>query len=224
MSLKAVLWDVDGTLADSEDLHHAATVTVLTATGLAVPPGLRTAFTGQSLEAVHRALDLAPVLSLEAFADIKRRAFLAQLHRLRPRPGAVAAVDLARRAGCRQATVTNSRFDLAEPTLHAMGLAHRFEVSVCRDEVDQGKPAPDPYLLAADRLNLPPSACLVVEDSLSGVLAGLAAGMTVIAWPQAGAALDTLPADAILALDDASDGCGLLAALAARLHTAEGPQ
>lgn len=218
MRVQAVLWDVDGTLADSEDLHYAATVAVLSALGRTVPNDLRTAFVGQSLEAVHRALDLAPALSLEAYALAKHQAFLGQLHRLHPRHSAPEAVDLAARAGCRQATVTNSGFDLAEPTLRATGLFEHFAVSVCRDEVRCGKPAPDPYLLAAARLNLPPAACLVVEDSLPGVLAGLAAGMTVIAWPQAGTVLNALPSETLLVRDDAGDGHGLLAALSDHLQ------
>jgi HAD superfamily hydrolase (TIGR01509 family) len=67
--------------------------------------------------------------------------------------------------------------------LRTSGLADAFRAVTSSDEVEVGKPAPNVYLLAAERLGVPAAACLVVEDSLNGVLAGRAAGMTVVLVP-----------------------------------------
>ena len=67
--------------------------------------------------------------------------------------------------------------------LEAAGLADAFETVTSSDEVTHGRPAPDVYLLAAERLGVDPAKALVVEDSLNGVLSGRAAGMTVVLIP-----------------------------------------
>ena len=76
------------------------------------------------------------------------------------------------------AVASSSVRERLDRTLAHAGLA--FEVTIAGDEVEHGKPAPDMFLLAAERLALPPEACVVVEDSPPGVAAGLAAGMPTL--------------------------------------------
>jgi HAD superfamily hydrolase (TIGR01509 family) len=70
-----------------------------------------------------------------------------------------------------------------DAALRTSGLRDAFRSIAASDEVDHGKPSPDVYLLAAERLGVAPATCLVVEDSLNGVLSGRAAGMTVVLVP-----------------------------------------
>jgi HAD superfamily hydrolase (TIGR01509 family) len=95
------------------------------------------------------------------------------------------AVDAVRRIGASWpvAVASSAHADVIAAALEATGLAGAFEVVVSSDEVEHGKPAPDVYLEAARRLAIEPAACLVVEDSLNGVRAGKAAGMTVVLVP-----------------------------------------
>ena len=91
---------------------------------------------------------------------------------------AVTAVEELRAQGVRIAVASSSVRERLDRTLAHAGLS--FEVTIAGDEVEHGKPAPDMFLLAAQRLELPPEACVVVEDSPPGVAAGLAAGMPTL--------------------------------------------
>jgi HAD superfamily hydrolase (TIGR01509 family) len=95
------------------------------------------------------------------------------------------AVEAVRRiAAARPVAVASSAHaDVIDAALRAIGLLEVLAVVVSSDEVARGKPAPDVYLEAARRLGIEPGACLVVEDSRNGVLAGKAAGMTVVLIP-----------------------------------------
>lgn len=80
------------------------------------------------------------------------------------------------------ALVTNTQRALTERALNSIG-RHYFSVTVCADEVPSGKPAPDPYLRAADLLGLSASECLAVEDSVTGTAAAEKAGCAVLVVP-----------------------------------------
>lgn len=98
------------------------------------------------------------------------------------RPGAQELLDRLLTAGIPMALVTNTRRDLAERALESIG-RHYFSVTVCGDEVPSGKPAPDPYLRAAELLGLPAERCLAVEDSVTGTASAEAAGCPVLVVP-----------------------------------------
>ena len=87
------------------------------------------------------------------------------------------------RPACRSALASSAHRAVIDAALDALGIAELLKVVVSSDQVAHGKPAPDVYLLAAARLGVDPADCLVVEDSLNGVLAGRAAGMTVALIP-----------------------------------------
>ena len=100
-------------------------------------------------------------------------------------PGAVTAVRKLAAGGTPIAVASSSHRAVIDAALGSLGIAGLFRVVVASDEVAHGKPAPDVYLLAARELGVDPARCLVVEDSLNGVLAGRAAGMTVALVPNA---------------------------------------
>jgi beta-phosphoglucomutase-like phosphatase (HAD superfamily) len=97
-------------------------------------------------------------------------------------PGALDAVDLA--AGhFRTALASGSHPMLVEAVTADAAIQGKFEVIVSADEVGAGKPAPDVYLVTAERLGVEPASCVCLEDSGNGILAGVRAGMQVIAVP-----------------------------------------
>jgi len=93
-----------------------------------------------------------------------------------------ALLDHAWREGICCAVVTSSPRHMAALSLEVTGLAERLPIRVCAEDTTTHKPDPAPYLLASRRLGVPPQRCLVIEDSVSGVQAGCAAGMTVIGY------------------------------------------
>jgi len=187
MKIEAVLFDMDGTLVDSEGTHHRALSDVLDGLGLAKPAGFDAAMTGQSLRAVydHLVAEAGLPLSYAELATAKYRAFLDRIGELHWRPGAQQALAAVAEAGCAFAVVTNSDRMLLDASLKVLGLTRPDLTTVSRNDVREGKPQPEPYLRAAWLLGLAPARCLVVEDSQAGATAGLAAGMTVIGWPEA---------------------------------------
>lgn len=98
------------------------------------------------------------------------------------RPGAKDALNLVRDAGLACALVTNTKRSLTEFGLDTLGRDY-FDISVCGDEVPEGKPAPDPYLRAASLLGVDPAHCVAVEDSPTGSAAAAAAGCALIVVP-----------------------------------------
>lgn len=98
-------------------------------------------------------------------------------------PGLWALLDRIEAAGLPWAVATSTPRPVAEIVLGMLGVTERYHALACGDEVTNGKPAPDIFLLAASRLNVLPAACLVLEDSPAGCTAAAAAGMRVAAVP-----------------------------------------
>lgn len=180
---RAVLFDCDGVLVDSESLAWAAWGEVLAGYGVELTAADIEAGTGRRVDEV---LDLFtsrgwvgdPEVFLQQVREATEGRFRAAL---RPFPDARAAMLRAAEAGLMVAVASSSqrwRLDLA---LTVTGLVQLADVTVAGDEVAEGKPRPDLFLAAAARLGVAPSGCVVVEDSPSGVTAGLAAGMRVVA-------------------------------------------
>ncbi len=183
---RAVLFDVDGTLVDSERAHALAMVDVLTAHGHALPEGFDEQATGQPMQLLYEWLmaELGLALSYREFLDANHAAYRVRTAELAMRRGAAEAIDAVRRAGARMAVVSNAERIVLEGNLNAVGLNAIDLVSVSRNDVLRPKPDPEPYLRAAYLLEVEPAECVVVEDSVPGAMAGLAAGMRVVAWPE----------------------------------------
>jgi HAD superfamily hydrolase (TIGR01509 family) len=182
----AVLWDLDGTLVDSEPLHTQATAAALDGLGLRLPPSFDNDLLGVSEEGVHAALVQRVGLSLDraAWRDLKWSHYEGFLAGLKPRATTLPALQRLAAMGVPMAVVSNSTRREVDLALAATDLAPLFAVTISRNEVSVGKPDPEGYLAAAQRLGVSPSASLVVEDSVTGTLAGLAAGMTTVFHPQ----------------------------------------
>lgn len=187
---RAILWDMDGTLIDSEPAHEAAFDSALAEAGLAVPDGLHDGLLGASGDAVFAALQQATgtAMTLADWTALKHRHFETHARAITRLPAAALAERLGAK-GVPMALVSNSTPGEVRFCLRTTGLDMLLTTIVTRADVARGKPAPDGYLLGAQRLGITAGNCLVVEDSRTGAAAGLAAGMQVIYHPQAPDAL-----------------------------------
>ena len=186
--LAAVLWDMDGTLVDSEKIWTVALTDLATHLGGELSRPAREAMVGRNMPTSIRLLfddlGLPPDPAAEAGTLEWLAAHTARLFRgpLPWRPGAEAALAAVRAAGMPCALVTNTERAITSLALRSLG-AENFEAVVCGDEVPRPKPAPDVYLRAAALLGAPPGRCVVVEDSPTGVAAAEAAGCPVLVVP-----------------------------------------
>jgi HAD superfamily hydrolase (TIGR01509 family) len=186
MPIQAVIFDLDGLMVDSEPIAKHAWRTLLAHYGYVLDRDTINALFGLRLEDSSRLIkeryDL-PLTSKELAVE-KNKIFMALLNgNLRPMPGLFRLLRAVDSRGLIRAVATSSRRDVAEAALRSIGADGGFAALVTADLVQNGKPAPDSYLAAADALHLPPSACLALEDSPYGVQAAKAAGMRCVAVP-----------------------------------------
>jgi HAD superfamily hydrolase (TIGR01509 family) len=184
-SVDAVVFDLDGVLVESESAWNAARRDIALRNGGRWPPQAQRAMMGMSSTEwsayMHDELGVA-MSPLEISDTVVAR--LAALYRqdLPLIPGArEAVVELARVWPLALASSANR--PIIELALELAGLKDCFVASVASEEVGHGKPAPDVYLEAARRIDVPPSRCAAVEDSSNGLRSAAAAGMTVFAVP-----------------------------------------
>ena len=181
MTARAVLWDLDGTLVDSEQYHWQSWQHVLALDGIDVTfDEFRRTF-GQRNEGILRGwlgAD-APMERINRIADAKEIEYrrLAAEHGLTPLPGAAEWLVRLRSAGWRQAIASSAPRLNVDVMLRALHLDEYFDVIVSSEDVTRGKPEPDVFLTAAARLAVAPSRCVVVEDAAAGVEAACRAGM-----------------------------------------------
>jgi HAD superfamily hydrolase (TIGR01509 family) len=186
MPPSALIWDLDGTLVDSEPVHFLALTDALAQLGVAAPPELHPLMLGRSLPEVHAycATALGLAASCEELSALKLAAYGRHAALLRPRADAVELFGRLRDRRAAQAIVSNSDRVIVDVNLRALGLVIPDLVTVSRNDVLLGKPDPEPFLRAAHLLRAAPGECVVVEDSPVGAAAGLAAGMRVICFPE----------------------------------------
>ena len=174
-NLQAILFDLDGVLVDSKAVVEAAWRRWAAETG-APAEDLVAIMHGRPARELVRMF--APTLDAEREAERVADYEMDGSARVLVQPGAAACVELARRAAW--AIVTSGTRALALRRIESVGLPAP-DVLISADEVTAGKPDPQPYELAAERLGVAPRCCIVVEDSPAGVLAGRRAGATVLA-------------------------------------------
>jgi HAD superfamily hydrolase (TIGR01509 family) len=184
--IEAVVFDMDGVLVDTEQLWDEVREALTEEWGGRYTPEAQEAMMGMSSPEWSRYLH--EVVGLreppEVIRDEVVRRMLARYETDLPVvPGAVEAVRRLAGDGFRLAVASSSNRELIDAVLDRLELTSAFQVTVSSEEVARGKPAPDVYLEAARRLGVPPSACVAIEDSASGIRAAHAAGMRVIAYP-----------------------------------------
>ena len=192
----AVLWDMDGTLIDSEPLHQRTLLAVLASVGVRAGDDLFDATLGLGERDVHaycaRRFGLA--IDISEWIAFRDAAYASAAATLRARLGALEIHRKLATRGVVQAVVSNASRRILDINLGALGLRDSATVSVSRSNVRLGKPDPEPYLHAARLLGVQPAHALVIEDSPTGAAAGLAAGMRVLVWPPADVPFSEFPA------------------------------
>lgn len=186
MRQKAVFWDMDGTLVDSEPLHHAALEAALRQLNIEPPADLQERAVGLAAAPLYEMLRIEKGLSLpfEEWILHKYGHYMPMVADLVPRPGALEIYGDLRVRGIHQAVVSNSDRLVVDANLRAVGLSHPGMRSISRNDVLNPKPAAEPFLRAAYLVGVDPTEAAAVEDSWTGATAGLAAGMRTIFWPE----------------------------------------
>ncbi len=179
---QAVLFDMDGTLVDSESLWRIAETNCVAHYGHQLSPEVQAQFLGISVAAsVSLMKDHYGIAeSSESMAETLLSQVKALLPQARSMAGAAELVALVQRHKLAYALVSNSSRDIIELTLQHQTWGERFKHRFSADHVDNPKPAPDLYLLAAQHLQVEAERCLVIEDSPTGVRAAISAGMTCV--------------------------------------------
>jgi len=180
---RAVIFDMDGLLLDSEPLYRVTWQTAAADLGFPIDDVLYERFVGRGNVEAEQILreHFGDVFPLDEFHKRWSRDFDEHVTSIARKPGAMELLDLLEHRGIPKALATSSPLVLA---LRCLGdLASRFTALAFGDEVTHSKPAPDLFLLASERLGIAPAECLVLEDSEAGVRAARAAGMDVIMVP-----------------------------------------
>lgn len=216
MTVRAILFDMDGTLVDSERLHYESMSAVVTAAGGVMSDEIAAAITGMSGTECNALLQRVAGFKpdFHDYIASKYRIYLETAPFLLMRPGATKALHFLTSLSIPFAIVSNSDRILMDANLNAVGLQRPGLITVARNDVRDGKPAAEPYLRAAYLLGIEVADCLVVEDSIPGAIAGPAAGMGVVGWPEPHRHDIAFPEGTILA-----DPLDLVATLASLMDT-----
>ncbi|HEX9859100.1 MAG TPA: HAD family phosphatase [Paracoccaceae bacterium] len=184
----AVIFDLDGTLIDTESLALASGVAAFASLGITITSDYLHQFVGVDDASNRRIMARHhPGLDLRVLEDRMQVEFFRRIDEDLPlKPG---ALELLAALALPKALTTSSTRISAQRKLARIGLADAFAQVITRDDVTAPKPAPEPYLLTAERLGVSPARCVVFEDSETGAAAARAAGMCVVQVP------DFLPTD-----------------------------
>jgi HAD superfamily hydrolase (TIGR01509 family) len=178
----ALLFDLDGTLVESDPLHFVAFQEAFAPFGVTVDEDqYRRLIMGAPNSAIGEAfLPHLPIAQREKIIDAKEAAFRRAFRNAKPTKGIVALLDFAETAGFAVALVTNAPRANAELMLATLGLAERFPLLVIGAELPRSKPDPLPYLTALQLTGAEAACSIAFEDSLSGIRAAAAAGLAVV--------------------------------------------
>jgi len=196
---RAVLWDLDGTLIDSEQYHWIAWRDTMAAEGVPLthPQFLKT-FGLRNDAIIPQWIPDASIERIEQIGVAKEQLYrrLVREGGLVPLPGAAEWTERLAREGWRQAIASSAPRENVDTVLAVIGLGSVFQAIVSAEDVTLGKPDPQVFLTAAKRLGAPPSGSVVVEDAPAGVEAARRAGMASIGVNRNGT---RLPADIVVA-------------------------
>ena len=180
-----MLWDLDGVLVDSEPLLFLAERALFAEHGVDLTPELKRPFVGlgghEVLAAMAEAFEVEA--DLDAWSTRKAALYLALLGQVESFAQTGALARALHADGVPMAVASGSSLAMIDAALRAAGLSEVLPTRASVAEVARGKPAPDVFLLAAERLGMPPSRCVVIEDAMPGLLAAHAAGMRCVAIP-----------------------------------------
>ncbi|MCX7972881.1 MAG: HAD family phosphatase [Candidatus Aminicenantes bacterium] len=183
--MEALIFDMDGLMVDTETLYFEAEKNLARRFGREVKEETLARMMGRKpleslvIFAQELNLDVKPEDLLEMRTAIMKRSLL---RNLRPMPGLYTIVNIFS-GRLKLAIATGAQQEFLDLIVDSLGLRSKFDVLQASDEIKEGKPQPEIYLVTCQKLGLKPQDCLVLEDSANGVLAARRAGCYVIAVP-----------------------------------------
>jgi HAD superfamily hydrolase (TIGR01509 family) len=206
--LKAVIFDLDGTLTDSDRVHYQVFKEIFAPLGVALDPALyREKISGRQNAAV--VADFFPKMSVaagETFSADKEAAFRTLARDvLKPLPGLLDLLEQIKRQGLFAAVVTNAPRENAAFMLEVLGLNAAFDPVILGDDLPRGKPDPLPYQTALERLGIVASEAIAFEDSRPGICSAVGAGILTVGLMTTHAAAELTAAGAAAAVADFRD-------------------
>ncbi|HEX5379456.1 MAG TPA: HAD family phosphatase [Phenylobacterium sp.] len=211
----AVIFDMDGLLFDTEALWQEGLLSAAAEAGHEIPDevynqsiGVRRSQCGELFRS-HFGEDFR----FEDFhASWRRHFWRVAESKISLKPGVSELLDILDQLRLPRAIATSSSRTTVERHLTSHGLMDRFDQIVCRGDYENGKPAPDPFLKAAERLGVEPRSCLALEDSHIGVRSAAAAGMMTVMAPDLLEPTEELRALCVLVVRDLHQVCDLVSA------------
>jgi HAD superfamily hydrolase (TIGR01509 family) len=197
----AVVWDMDGTLIDTESIHEATLLSSCQTFGFKILPHHQ--HVGLCLTQIWAAIGgtQQSQISQEKWLEHLHLEFVkkTELNKDYLRPGVKVVLNTLFNFKISQACATNSPREAIDFNMAHLEIDHYFHHTVSRDDVSAGKPAPEIYLKACDKLGFRAEKCIAIEDTPVGIRAAKAAGMTAVAFPnQITKNLDFSQADLII--------------------------
>ena len=184
--MKAVIFDMDGVLIDSQPYHFKADIDTMAEYGVVKDQKFYEKFAGTLTSDRMRILKDLFKLDIPVEEMVKKREdmILEIMARedIKPVSGIPEFLKSIKNRGLKTAVASSSGYDLIGLILSRLGISEYFDSITSGNDVKRGKPSPDIFLLAAERIGAEPSECLVVEDSENGVRAAKAAGMTALGY------------------------------------------
>ncbi len=180
--LAAILYDLDGTIVNTDPLHYQAWQELLRGSGLEIDEVFyKSRMSGRLNPAIVQ--ELLPELSLQGvqqFSDRKEARFRELAPGLTPLPGLRKLIGWADASGLKQAVVTNAPRQNADYMLGVMNLQQAFEQVIVSEEIGIAKPDPAPYQYILNKFGLTPEQALAFEDSPSGIRSAVGAGIPTV--------------------------------------------
>ena len=209
----AVIFDLDGTLVDTETLCNAEALEALRVQGIEIDPGFFESLAGvhdaRRIELIRDPID-QPLDAERFLEDWDARVDARLAPGLSLKTGAEALIAQIAGLGLPMALATSSRRAPGLSKIRAAGLDAHVDTIVTVDDIENAKPAPDAYLEAARRLGADPARCIVFEDSDTGAEAGKAAGMVVVQVPETSGTKGSHATHLVQGLIEGARAAGLL--------------
>jgi len=181
--MKAIIWDLDGVIVDSAPYHFSAWRELFGRLGKDyAAEDFKRNFGRRNDDILRSVLGNSPEEEIKVLAQQKEEIFRERIReKVKPLPGVLELLEDAHSGGFRMALVSSAPQENIELILSSLGIKEYFDCLISGQELQRGKPDPEGFLLAAEKLGVAPARCIVIEDALSGVEAAKRAGMKCIA-------------------------------------------